>query len=228
MSAPTENFRDKYTRAGSIGNLLVDSFFRSAAELVTPVLDDIGNVLEVGVGEGYSTERLRPLFHGRNYQGSELEPERVRLAQARNPGLEIRQESVYALDRADRAFDLVICLEVLEHLEDPERALEELCRVSGRFVLLSVPREPLWRFLNVCRGKYLRRLGNTPGHIQHWSSHGLRRLVGARFEVRAYRHPIPWTMLLLSPRRRPSPSPMGKPESHSKEPDLNDQEPQPG
>jgi hypothetical protein len=63
-----------------------------------------------------------------------------------------------------------------------------------------VPREPLWRLLNMARGRYWRDLGNTPGHLQHWSSEGLRALLMRHVEVRLVRTPLPWTMALC--RRR--------------------------
>ena len=47
--------------------------------------------------------------------------------------------------------------------------MAEMARVARRHLLVSVPREPLWRGLNVARGAYLSDLGNTPGHVNHWS-----------------------------------------------------------
>ena len=44
----------------------------------------------------------------------------------------------------------------------------------ARALLVSVPREPLWRGLNMARGAYMRDLGNTPGHVNHWSKRALR------------------------------------------------------
>ena len=90
----------------------------------------------------------------------------------------------------------MICCEVLEHLAEPRRALERLASISRRHCLLSVPREPLWRALNCLRGSYLGQLGNTPGHIQHWSRGAFLRLVGEYFEIVEVRSPIPWTVVL--------------------------------
>jgi len=59
-----------------------------------------------------------------------------------------------------------------------------------------VPREPIWRALNLARGKYVRDLGNTPGHLGHWSRRGFLELLGGRLEVVAVRTPLPWTMAL--------------------------------
>ena len=119
-----------------------------------------------------------------------------------NPDIEFIRESVYELSHADNSFDAVIMLEVLEHLNDPAAALAELHRVSRSVVMISTPREPLWRALNCARGKYLAAFGDTPGHIQHWSSRGLIREVSPLFDVIGCAKPIPWTILLLKPRKR--------------------------
>lgn len=85
---------------------------------------------------------------------------------------------------------------MLEHLERPEDALRILREVAKGWVILSVPREPLWRIMNMARGKYLGDLGNTPGHVQHWSHRGFVEMVSRHLEIVSVRLPMPWTMLL--------------------------------
>jgi hypothetical protein len=69
--------------------------------------------------------------------------------------------------------------------------------VAARHLLVSVPHEPLWRALNVARGAYLRDLGNTPGHVNHWSKRGFVQAAGRHGDVIEARSPFPWTMLLV-------------------------------
>ncbi len=57
---------------------------------------------------------------------------------------------------ADGEFELASAIEVLEHVPDPEHTLAEMARCAERHLLVSVPREPLWRVLNIARGAYLR------------------------------------------------------------------------
>jgi 2-polyprenyl-3-methyl-5-hydroxy-6-metoxy-1,4-benzoquinol methylase len=92
--------------------------------------------------------------------------------------------------------DLVVCCEVLEHVPDPEVALDRLHGLTRRHLIASVPREPLWRALNMARLKYLPTFGNTPGHIQHWSSRAFVALMSRRFRLLEVRRPLPWTMIL--------------------------------
>jgi hypothetical protein len=72
-----------------------------------------------------------------------------------------------------------------------------MARVASRWILVSVPREPLWRGLNIARGAYLRELGNTPGHLNHWSKRSFAKLVGRHGEIVELRSPPPWTMALV-------------------------------
>lgn len=193
-------FTGKY-ESGGIGARLVDSFYRGVRELLEPALRPDDRLVEIGCGAGYSTERLlRWLPQNVSLAASDIGGTLVAAASRRNPDTPVLRQSAYALAMPDASVDVVIMMEVLEHLEEPERALDELSRVARRHVLISTPREPIWRVMNMCRGKYLGQLGNTPGHIQHWSQRGLIRLASSRFRVEAVRSPLPWTVLLLSPR----------------------------
>ncbi|TIU41514.1 MAG: class I SAM-dependent methyltransferase, partial [Mesorhizobium sp.] len=104
--------------------------------------------------------------------------------------------SLFDLTPEVASAELVICCEVLEHIPDTEQALAILKSLAKPYLLVSVPREPVWRALNMARGKYIRSLGNTPGHIQHWSSASFINLLGKSLEVVEVRKPLPWTMAL--------------------------------
>ena len=92
-------------------------------------------------------------------------------------------------------FDFASAIEVLEHVPEPDHTLAEMARVAKRHLLVSVPREPLWRGLNMARGSYLRDLGNTPGHVNHWSKRGFVSFLSNVGEPSssARRSPGPWS-----------------------------------
>ena len=113
-----------------------------------------------------------------------------------NPSINIAQGSVYELPSGTA--DLAICLEVLEHLENPDLALKQLFRASKSHVILSVPREPLWSLGNLARGKYIRKFGNTRGHIQKWSKSDFVEYVSQFGEVLRVASPLPWTVVLAA------------------------------
>jgi ubiquinone/menaquinone biosynthesis C-methylase UbiE len=129
---------------------------------------------------------------------SEYVAEMIPRAQARNPKVTVVEESAYELTYKDNSLDIVFLLEVLEHLDYPDKALAEIQRVlkPGGVLILGVPREYLWCALNFARGKYWKSLGNTPGHLNHWSTFMLKRFVTKHFgPVRDQRTPLPWTIV---------------------------------
>ncbi len=157
------------------------------------------SVLDVGCGEGVLTERWAGRLAGGRVVGIDLEDPKLRgeWSRRRCENLEYLTGRAEALPFAADEFDVVAAIETLEHVDDPERALAEIARVARRHMLVSVPREPLWRMLNVARGAYVRELGNTPGHVNHWSKRAFLNLLARHGEVVEARSPFPWTMLLV-------------------------------
>ena len=98
----------------------------------------------------------------------------------------------------------MLCNEVLEHLPRPAAALQELFRVTRRYVLLSVPWEPWFRILNLLRGRDLMRCGNHPEHIHHWSPSAFRAFVTAQGDPVTLHIAFPW-IIVLAEKRAPRP-----------------------
>lgn len=193
------NLYDKYASRNPIARLLVARFLEEFLALCART--GAREAFEVGCGEGVlSLELLR---RGWNVHGVDLEDSVVRQANAAAAaagyGERFHAADLYELPPEPGAA-LVVCCEVLEHVHDPDRALELLAEMARPWLLLSVPREPLWRVLNVARGKYLSRLGDTPGHVQHWTPAEFTRLVSRYAQIVSVRQPLPWTMVLC--RRR--------------------------
>jgi ubiquinone/menaquinone biosynthesis C-methylase UbiE len=197
---PTGNAYDKYGTANPVHRRLVRAFRSDLDDLLDAASPT--SILDVGCGEGVLTADWAASDVGRRVVGVDLaDPDLQAEWNVRSrPNLEFRVADATALPFSTDEFDLVSGIEVLEHLPDPVAALDEMKRVAGRWLLLSTPREPLWRILNVLRGSYLRSLGNSPGHLNHWSKHGLVGLAGRYGSVVGTRSPLPWTMVLVSAR----------------------------
>lgn len=192
------DFRTKYTQGNFLTRRLLGGFFDAMADMLHGL--QIRDAFEIGCGEGFSTQQIRRMLPGATLEAADVEDRLVDEARRKNPGVMITRESVYELPRTDRSADVVFLLEVLEHLSDPDKAMAEVCRVSRRYVLASVPREPLWSMMNLSRLKYIRSLGNTPGHVQHWSASRFGKFVSSHASVLAVRKPLPWTMVLAEVR----------------------------
>lgn len=131
---------------------------------------------------------------------SDISRKVIEKARKEFPHLKFKVNSIYKLEEENGSYDLVVASEVLEHLEYPEEALEELFRISKQYVFVSVPHEPIWRIANFLRGKYWLSLGNTPGHIQHWNKNKIIKLVSKYGDIRSVNTPFPWIMILSEKR----------------------------
>lgn len=202
---PVGNASDKYADPNPVVKALLRRFLATAEETVTALRPT--SILDVGCGEGVVTERLARIT-GAATVGVDLGDESLRAEWARRDAgvVSFQPASVYELPFGDSSFDCVCALEVLEHLERPDDALAEMTRVARRALLLSVPREPLWRISHLLAGRDLRSLGNTPGHINHWTSRAFGRLVSAYGRVTVVEKPFPWTLVVLAV-GEPSPEP---------------------
>lgn len=188
----------KYTSTNRLVQYLNRVYLRNITRLVQRAQP--ARLLDVGCGEGVVLRHLDRHLSGITAIGLDVDGTGLRVAQSQN-SVSLVQGSVYALPFATGSFDLVLCCEVLEHVDDPDAALAELSRVSGNRVLLSVPHEPIWRIANMARLKYLRHFGNTTGHIQHWTRWAFLRLVRRHLDIAEVRTWLPfWSMLLARKR----------------------------
>jgi SAM-dependent methyltransferase len=191
------NTYDKYASKNPIERRLMDGFF-AALDAALPTTAPT-SILEVGVGEAEVATRVRERYPTARFVGIDL-PDPELAGHWASSGLTGTFADISRLPFPDATFDLVLAIEVLEHVPDPPAAIRELARLATGDLVLSVPREPIWRLANMARGKYLGALGNTPGHVNHWSKGQFASLVGARFAVRGVASPFPWTMVAASAR----------------------------
>jgi 2-polyprenyl-3-methyl-5-hydroxy-6-metoxy-1,4-benzoquinol methylase len=193
----TGNTYDKYGSSNPLVKRMMAGFERALDGLMKSAAPS--SLLDVGCGEGVLVHRWAQRLPRTRIVGIDLEEDSIQAgwSQRRAPNLEYRVMRAENLPFADGEFELACAIEVLEHVPDPEHTLAEMARCASSHLLVSVPREPLWRALNMARGAYLRDLGNTPGHLGHWSKRSFTRLLERHGEVVQARSPFPWTMLLV-------------------------------
>ena len=190
----------KYKTRNPIGRLLLSNFDKSIASFIREI--GPSKVLEVGCGEGHITNII---LQNSSAQIKALDISDSILQDAKNNvssnRVSFKNQSIYTLANNCEKSEMVVCCEVLEHLEDPIQGLNNLHAVAAPYALLSVPREPIFRTMNFMRGAYISSWGNCPAHLQHWSKRGFLQLVSQNFEVLAVASPLPWTILLLRARQ---------------------------
>jgi 2-polyprenyl-3-methyl-5-hydroxy-6-metoxy-1,4-benzoquinol methylase len=193
----TGNTYDKYGSSNPLVKRMMAGFQGTLDGLLAAASP--ASLLDVGCGEGVLVHEWAQRLPSARVVGIDLEEPSIQSGweQRQAPNLQYKVMRAENLPFADGEFELACAIEVLEHVPDPEHTLAEMARCASGHLLVSVPREPLWRMLNVARGAYLRDLGNTPGHLNHWSKRSFMRLLAHYGTVTEKRSPFPWTMLLV-------------------------------
>jgi 2-polyprenyl-3-methyl-5-hydroxy-6-metoxy-1,4-benzoquinol methylase len=193
----TGNTYDKYGSTNPVVRRLMSAFERTLDELFAQA--DPQSLLDVGCGEAVLTHKWAHRLGDRRVVGIDLDDPLLHAhwEQRQAPNLAYKVMKAENLPFADGEFDVGTAIEVLEHVPDPEHTVAEMARVCSGHLLVSVPREPMWRGLNMARGAYLKDLGNTPGHLNHWSKRSFVSLLSRHGDVVQARSPFPWTMLLV-------------------------------
>jgi ubiquinone/menaquinone biosynthesis C-methylase UbiE len=178
------NYYDKYGSGNPIVKWMMKGYESALNRMIYTAKPS--TIHEVGCGEGHWT--LKWQKQGLDAKGSDFSNTIIELARLNAEKQKLSPEkfsvkNIYDLEFAADAANLIVCCQVLEHLHDPEKALESILNVANPCVIFCVPSEPLWRILNMARGKYWSQLGNTPGHIQHWSKITFRKMISRHFKI---------------------------------------------
>jgi len=191
----TNNFK-KHTSKNPLKQLFINNFFNVIFNELRGL--EIDSVLDVGCGEGFTLKKLKEKGIlrqgsgqvGQKFVGIDASKEAISLGKKENPELNLEIGDIYKLKFTDKSFDLVLCNEVFEHLENPEKALAELKRVSKKFILLSVPNEPWFYLFNYTQW------GKNIGHINKWSAGKFKKFIESQgLEILTTKTPFPWTVL---------------------------------
>lgn len=193
----TGNTYDKYNTTNPVAKRLQAGFERELAALFTQA--NPGSLLDVGCGEAHHTHKWAQQLGDKRVVGIDLDdPTLKKFWEERTaPNLEYKILKAENMPFADNEFEVASAIEVLEHVPDPSHTIAEMARVANKYLLVSVPREPIWRAVNMARGAYIKQLGNTPGHLNHWSKRAFVAELSKVGTVEEARSPFPWTMLLV-------------------------------
>ena len=166
----------KYTSGNALYHWHLRQFKHELYEMLTATTPR--TVLDAGCGEGFVTRFLTAQNADWDLTGVDRSVPAIRYARHHSNGdARYKVGDLYDLPYEDDAFDTVLCSEVLEHLEHPDEAFRELRRVARQAVVVTVPREPYFRWLNDL-GQAL-GLSPDPGHVNFWDEQGFRRFVGS-------------------------------------------------
>ncbi len=141
------------------------------------------SVLDIGCGTGYITKRISLVKP--KVIGCDIDKEKLVLAKKYTKNkIRFKHVNDKKLPFKDNSFDLIICSEVLEHIEDIDFFLTEIKRVGKKFLLITVPNEPYFRIANFLRLKNVLEFGNGHGHINHFNKKTLKKVFPKEFKLK--------------------------------------------
>ena len=184
----------KHLNPNPVQRYLLRRFHRQIASLLKATGAE--RILDAGCGEGFVVSYLLQENDRLAIIGLDCSLEALEMARQMVPGVLFDVGDLREMPYSDDNFDLVMCLEVLEHLPDPHKGLRELRRVTSAHCLVSVPHEPFFRATNFLRGKHVPAWGRDPEHLQHWTAGQFRRLVEQYFEIERFVYSFPWVIAL--------------------------------
>jgi trans-aconitate methyltransferase len=147
---------------------------RHTRRLIFKLLDGLSfeSVLDAGCGTGVLLKQMLERYPHVKFAGSEYSPEGLDLARQRLP-----QTEFYSIDLGNenipKKFDLVTCIDVLEHVNYDLAALKNLHAMTGKYLVLSVP---LGRLMEI----EARRMGHVHGYGRQELENKIRQ---AGFEI---------------------------------------------
>ncbi len=183
----------KFKQPGILKTFLLKRYFNCVRSFIKG--KTYNSICDAGCGEGVPLTILKPVLGSADLSGIDLSETKITYIRKNIPNGTFLEGSVYKIPFEENSFDLVLCLEVLEHLETPEIALKEIQRIAKQDIILGVPNEPIWSISNMMRMKYLTGLGNTPTHCQKWSSGTFRDFVSGYFSITEVKTVFPWTLV---------------------------------
>lgn len=200
---PDEHFErfdtKKYRSKSRVKRWLIRRFARSLFDLVIEA-GPLERVLEIGVGEGFLSGFLSERLPTVDFWGIDLSEADIGRLRQKFPRIHGQVGSIYDVASLGQRFDVVVCAEILEHLDDPGRALDAVHALAPRRAIFSVPHEPWFMLSNLAAGKNVTRLGNDPEHINHFGNKSFAKLLESRFRVDRQVTSYPWILALTTPR----------------------------
>lgn len=157
----------------------------SLAEHIMSVLPKINqqmqvSCIDIGCGEGYVLYRLQKKYPSLHLTGLDLSTGRLKTTKQHVPHAQLLKGDVLALPFQNKQFDIVICSELLEHVEEYTKVVDELLRVTKHTLIITVPNElPLVRVMcPKCKTKHY-----YDGHVNFFTAEKLRSLFINKAEI---------------------------------------------
>lgn len=198
MNEETSNYQ-KYKSKNKLKQIMIKRF---QEKLLTILANEDQNtsLLDAGCGEGFISSYIYDQTRIKNITGIDINKDSLAFARSNNKNIKYKKGDIYKLGFKDKEFDIVITLEVLEHLTNPSQALKEIIRVAKNKIIISVPNEPYFSLGNLLSLKNVKRFGNPPDHINRWSKDQfvsfIKKEIEDKYQINILTS-FPWTIIII-------------------------------
>ena len=185
--------RDQYAKGG-IGRWHWDRRDQLALNLVRSA---DRRIVDIACGEGITLEKLHRAFPEREVLGIDILTENIDIC--RRHGCQVEQGDVYDLPLLSRSVDLVLFMEVIEHLEHPETAIKEIHRVlvpGGRLVIVF-PNDRFFKIARILTFRF-REAAYDPGHVRQWTPNDMQGFLNRQGFTSAFSRNTPFYLWPIS------------------------------
>ncbi|MCL5439121.1 MAG: class I SAM-dependent methyltransferase [Patescibacteria group bacterium] len=185
----------KHTNSDISRKFFINNFYKILVKTIKPL--NPKTILDVGCGEGFTLQKLKDNKIGEKLEGVDNSNLAISIGQKMFSDLSLKISDINHLPYNNNSFDLVVCSEVLEHLENPTKALAEIKRISKKYILLTVPNEPFYRISRFLRGINILNFGDHPEHINQWGIFSFKNfLINTNLKIKTINYPFPWITVL--------------------------------
>ncbi len=152
--------------------------WRRFSEILKYVQPITGSMLDIGCHGGTFTHRLLDKLQTKDIYGIDISPSAIALIKKRLPFGKFQVANAQELPFQDGFFEVVFCLEVLEHVDDPISVLQEVKRVlkkGGKFYILVPSDNKLFKIIWLMWTLYYPHWRHA--HVQSYSKNTLEKLL---------------------------------------------------
>lgn len=198
MTVTKSSNPSKYTNKNILHQYFLQRFLDMAHREITRLSPE--SILDFGCGEGFFWKAMldRGMPQKCQITGIDIREDALEVARELCPMIRFESMGLFSLIHEKQSYDLVMAIEVLEHLKDPALYLQHLSRLCRNNLILTVPNEPWFRLMNLLRGRYIASLGNHPEHINHWSVASFGAWAGSYLVIDRLYSVFPWVFLVGS------------------------------
>ena len=100
-----------------------------------------GKIIDIGCGEGYLLYKIHEKYPQAELYGLDLSQGRITKTKEHVPVSNLLRGDVLSLPFPDNSFDIVVCSELLEHMDAYKKVVDELVRISKKTIIITVPNE---------------------------------------------------------------------------------------